>query len=92
MAAQSVKPANGELIERIRAVVAAYAPLTHDEIAQRVDYGMPGRWTLPTIVTACARADLKEWGHTTNARGRTVLTYALTSPAVLRITTTSAYL
>lgn len=76
-AARSVHPANRELIERIRAVVAnaSYA-LSHEQIAHDVLMIHPGRWTAGTVVSACARADLVAVGTTTNERGRTVTTWA----------------
>lgn len=66
-AAESVKPANGELVAAIRRHVYMYGPLSAFEIADALE----GRWQHDTIRSAVSRAGLSKcdfWGVTPGGR------------------------
>lgn len=76
-AAESVKPANSELVRFIRQALERNGPMTHEGIVTEVMWVQPDRWTEGTIVTACARAGLHIWDHDYNARGNKVFVWSL---------------
>lgn len=85
LAGLSTKASRKELVAEIHNAVWARGPMTQEQIARAVSDVRPGRWMLPTIVSACASADLYEWDRTTNDRGRTVIRWSLVKPAIQRV-------
>lgn len=74
-AATCAKPANADLVDYIRRALGRCGPLSQEQIAVEVLRAQPGRWRESTVVTACARASLREFGRTKNSRGRWVWTW-----------------
>lgn len=68
-AAKSVRPANRELIDKIETFVREHGPVSQETIGLALG---GARWTVGTVVTACARADLVPAGKARNGRGREV--------------------
>src|SRR6185369_5048738 len=73
LAGESISPYLGELELLIRAVIDRIGPCTHEEVAEQIQADQPDRWTTGTVVSACSRSFLEQYGESRNRRGRRVL-------------------
>ena len=78
IAAETVKPGNGDLIKAIRQYVFEHGPSTGFEIAAALE----GRWGADTVRTACARAGLRKIEGGITPRGNACVLYTLQAEVV----------